>query len=613
MAQAPALEQERGGIRLNASGELAELGGLAQRLARGNQPLDTLPLGLGGGVAQGISAIGDGVKSVGQAIFNIQERAAEARNYRAVHEAQSAMDREAGEFEKWKVQNANRPELWEAEWNNRVRSFGDNYTSGKDLSPAAKEGINLRLNSFAESQAVRVGVDSVKAQAGLAREAIDADYYRAIEAGDADTAISLSRYGFEQGFIPEDVAARMEIGAVDAVETKTLEVLQNQKKTALAYGDISSALKAVDAMPIREDEKALEKAVVTEQYGYQETMRQAEDILDPAQRIAALQSDAFNNLRPSDKQKMLDASFREMNEEVSMTVNGLKDDISLGGVASEGDLEFRDDFKALPQREKIAVRQFLKQGALNDIAEFSTLQRAIRGYDPSVDPRGAEKAELERSIALRFDGERADELSQTLQEATQRTGPQSAAERVLSDVFTDLQKRYEAGDVGNFRVTGDQISERVDENGVTLYTVPDPGGDFKKKGLLGTYTGRVIELSEQDRIRFKEKGKDSGEVFEDRKAKDAAFSRFLNVQQEVELKVKAGEITEADEIQAEVNRLLGGEVLGALETRLQKDGGGNSLPGMSSGRMSSGLFPPSSLPGGDPRELLNSLGNATGY
>src|SRR5690606_6682607 len=153
------------------------------------------------------------------------------------------------------------------------------------------------------------------------------------------------------------------------------------------------------------------------------------------------------------------------------------------------------------------------------------------------------------------------------------------------------------------RVTGDQISKRTDENGVEVYTVPDPNGEFEQKGFLGTYRGRVIQLSEQDRLRFEEKARDSGQVFEDIKAKESAFSKFLEVQQEVDRKVKAGEITEADEIANEVNRLMGGEVINSLESRLQMDGAGRIMPSMGGG-VSGGLFPPV-----DPSDTLNWLDN----
>lgn len=597
--QAPVMEQQ-GGPRVDASAAVrgvAALAGVVQGVQVGQ-----IDPNLGQQSAQGLQAIGAGVGDVGSALFDISQRVAEAKNYADEHDAQLAMDREVGEFEKWRIQNPD-PTGWEPAWRERMDRFGGQYFGGKNLAPVAQEAIKQRLGTFTERRAIQVGVDAMRESVGRATSAMSAEYMRAVEAGDAEAAQMIATDGFKRGWIPEDQAERMKIQARDQVESKQIEMLQNQKDTFLLYGDEQGAIEAVQAMPIREDEKALEIASVRERAGYQITIQEVEDIIDPTERIARIEGGEFDRLRPSDKAALLNQSYQMLNAETTGTVAAMKEEIDLRGGIQPTELEGREDFKALPDREKEAIRQYLTQGAKNDIGEFTGLLNKARTYDASADPRGAERAELENLIALNFDGSRGGELLAALEESASRGGPLKASERVLSDVFTSLQKRYDAGELGGFRVTGDQISKRTDENGVEVYTVPDPNGEFEQKGFLGTYRGRVIQLSEQDRLRFEEKGKDGGQVFEDIKAKETAFSKFLDVQQEVDRKVKAGEITEADDISNEVNRLLGGEVLNSLESRLQMDGAGRTLPAIGGG-VSGGLFPPA-----DPTDTLNWLDN----
>lgn len=575
-----------------SSGVTSQLQGAAQGFRRQGASLQQAEMSAsqGQGAANGLRGLARGVGDLSGVMLTLANKKAEAKNYADVATARNQMFQIEGEFDQWRLQNPD-PEGWEPKWSELSSQARGKLTAEKGLSPAAVDQIGREFDDFNVRQTVNVGTMAVKGTVAKARAAVEANILRAVDARDLDAVKRETETAVSRGWMFEDDALRTMMQAEDAIEAKTIDILQNQKKTALVNGDIQGALTAVDAMPVRDDEKTLEKAIVTKQYGYQETLRKAEDILDPNDLLSALDTDEYAALRPSDKEKFRDLAYRKINDDDTVTVTALRDEIASGGVSSISDLQGRTDYEALPERDKAAVQGFIAKGAQNDIADFSSLKRSLLDYDPSEDPRGATRADLERSIAMRFDGPRAEELLTTLEEATSRSGPRSASERVVSDVFTDLQKRYEAGEVGGFRLTGADISERKDKNGNTVYTTPDPKGDFKDAGMFGTYTGRIIELSEQDRLRFKEKGRDAGEVFEDKRAKEAAFSRFLNVQGEIERKVKVGELTEADQITGEVNRLLGGELNGALESRLQLDQGGRALPTMSSG-VSSGLFDP---------------------
>lgn len=590
--KAPVLEQQSS-IRVDASEAVRGIARLSGAI--GTEKIKQVDPNLGQGTARGLQAIGQGVNAVGGALRDAYQRVEDAKNYADEFDAQIAMDREVGEFEKWRIQS-NDPTAWEGEWLTRMDAFGGKYFEGKNITPAATESIKRNIGAFKERRAIQVGVDAMRESVGRATNALQADVIRMTEAGELEPAIQKISYGVSQGWIPEDRGEMMKIQAKDQIETKQIEALQNQKRTALLYNDQALAMESIDAMPIREDEKALERASITEQFGYNALLRTGEDILDPKELLSWIDSDEASKLRPSDKEKFRNGAYQSLNMENSATISGLKEEIDLRGGITPSELEGRDDFNSLSDRDKEAVRQFVTKGVQNDIAEFSTLQRAIRGYEPNDDPRGSTRADLERSIALRFNGDRANELIQSLDEATNRTGPVTPSERVVSDVFTSLQKRYEAGEVGNFKVTGDMIREHTDENGVVSYVVPDPKGEIPANApWLGRNTpqGRIINLTEDDILKFKSGKTDAGDIYEDQRAKQSAFSRFLNVQSEVEQKVKSGELTEPDEITNEVNRLLGGELEGAFDARQQSDKSGNALPSGSFGTISNGLFNPS--------------------
>jgi plasmid stabilization system protein ParE len=594
--KAPAMESGQSGPRADASQALrgiARLTGAVQDGIQAGQVAGVDP-NLGQRSAQGLQEIGKGVNDIGGALLDIEQRVAEAKNYADEIDFQIDMDREVVKFEEFRSKNPD-PSGWKDQWDNQMSQFGGSYFEGKNLAPVAIEKINQRLKSFSNQYSNRVAIDAMKTTVGRATDSLMLEIIKAKESGNLDLVKDRTAFGVQQGWLPVDRAELINLQAQDEIEAKQVEILQNQKKTALLYNNQPLAMEAIDAMPIREDEKELERASITEQFGYNALLKTGEDILEPKDLLKWIDSDEASKLRPSDKAKFRDGAYQTLNAINSATLSGLKEEIDLRGGITPAELEGRDDFKSLSDRDKEAVRQFVTKGVQNDIAEFATLQRAMRGYEPNDDPRGSTKADLERSIVLRFDGDRAKELLRDLEEATNRTGPVSATDRVVSDIFTSLQKRYDAGEVGNFRVTGNMIREHTDENGVVSYQVDDDKGDVPAvvdRNWFDTPRRRRIELTEEDVLRFKSGKTNAGDVYEDQRAKQSAFGKFLNVQDEVSRKVKAGEFVEPDAIIEEVNRLLGGEIEGAFEMQQQSDNAGREMPSSSFGTVSNGLFDP---------------------
>jgi hypothetical protein len=414
------------------------------------------------------------------------------------------------------------------------------------------------------------------------------DVLRATEAGDLGVVKDSLTRGQNLGLIDEYRATQMEFQAQDKIETKQVESGRNQIKTFLLYNDVTGALNVADQMPVNDDEKKLLRAEITQTHGYNITLNEVEDIIDPNERIKAIESGKYNNLRASDKERFLNSSYQQINLGNADTVEALKEAFS--GGASLRDISMSDAFKSLPESSQVAFTEFAVTGAKNDISEYLTALRTAQAYDPSKDTKGAELAALRQSALLNFDSDRGQKILTTLEESSQRTTPQTAIERVESDYFSYTQNRYNNGDFGNFRVTGDQISKRTDENGVPVYTIPDPSGEFKQKGFLGTYSGRVINLSEEDKMKYENTpdSKKGALILDDQSAKEVAFTRFNSFQNDLVQQRKDGKITNADELAAAGAALLGGEIRDAAAQHL----GNQDAPTNNFGRPDRILFTP---------------------
>lgn len=555
--------------------------------------------------ARGFQGFADSLNQLGNVVFEIRRREADARNAIEIERGQTAMEEEYGRFLQWREgEGKNQPERWESEWADRFGSFSGSYFDGKELAPVARDAIALQFETYGRRKAVDVGVGAVQQTTAQAREAYMANVRRAIEAKDSEAARDIAFAGWEEGYWGEDDAVRIAFQAEDQIEAETVESLNAMKETALLERDPERALSYVDQMPIPEEDKALQRAAIRERDAYSLLIEQAEDAIseDPEKALRELDGDGYKQLRASDRAKLADIAANNINAERSAVVNAIKDGITLGEIKSPSDLAGRPDFESLSARQKLEIEEFYKAGALNDVAEYATMRRALQAYDPARDPRGEERTNFETGIALRFEGKRAEELQNLLVERLENPEPLPPSQRVVSDIFSSIDDRFKNGELGNYRLTGSQIKRVEGDNGEVTYHRYDDGGYFRRATV-----GPAIKLSERDRQRFESGEKNDSDLYEDLQAKESAWSRSLEIQQEIERKISAGEITEAEEIEAEVNRLFGNELNSSLETRLQKDRIGNELPGAGYGTINAGLFPT------NPETEIEELLNATGY
>lgn len=610
-ARGPVLETQ-GTVRVDPRGALAAVGNVIEAVQGAAVQNPQLSPMFGQGKARGLQALGQGVQRLGTVFQSIALEEAEARNDAAIFEAQQEMARVYGEFQEWTANaGAMESDRWGDEWQSRLDGWKSSYLQGRKLSPVAQEAIDRSLVRFGTETLINTRVRSAQDAFRRAKGAAVAAWSMAVEAGDPETANAITA-GASGRYLHPDEAAMMDYEAAQKIRERQLSDARLRAETALMRGDVAAGKAELEAAPWENpDEKAFTLAKYETKGAaeavartYRERWDSGEDPRAILGELEARNEDGtFKNgaeMSPIQRRELTDAMYRELNAERAETVKGLADEIKNGVPLRV--IETSVVFRSLPDAQKAELSRLAVEGAKNDVSDYLAALRSAQSYDPTKDSMGDELAGMKEQAALRFSGERFDAVVNALEQAANRMAPQSATERVMNDYFSNLQKRYDAGELGGFRVTGSDISKRKDANGIEVYTVPDPEGKAFP-GLLGTYKGRVIQLSEEDRLRYESGKTGSGDVYEDAAAKEAAFSRFLTVQQELESKIKAGELTSADEIQAEGNRLLGGELEKALESRIM-DRSGQELPGNAFGGPSNVLFPPN--PEAD-LEWLNSL------
>jgi hypothetical protein len=530
MAQAPVLEQG-GGFRLDGAAELSTLSGIAERLAGASPQLQEIPNTVGTYAMRGLSDIGKGIQDVGTAIYSIQKQAAEAKNYRAVYEAQVEMNRLSGEFEIFKEQNPD-PDQWEPKFESMVSAFEENYMAGRDLSPAAKEGISLRMNAFKADQSVRLGMDVVKAHAKRGGEALRADYLQAVNNGNADLAVSLARYGFENNLLSEDVAARMEIEAIETVRSQNVSAAVSRANTLLMQGHQDRAREELLNAPFKtQEEKELQLTTFDTRAGMEADQnevinRAVEEPGGPfkiARELEAKGEDGnwanYPRLTGARRQKLITELYQAHYQEREEKIKEVVSDIDNGNINNLEQAKQRlggGEFSAdLSKEEQDAVIGRLAANNLKREEQIQTLTVDAGKYDPGTDINGVVYGAKRNEILLKVSGDpRLNSVLELLEK--QRNGiPLTMPEQMRVAKTEELKSIRKAE--ANYLIPASRIRKATTKEGLPVYvdieaeinpTDPDYIETEKGRGwgpLNGPHIkGRRVELSQEDRIKVDE-------------------------------------------------------------------------------------------------------------
>ena len=576
----------------NVSRSFEALGDLSNQLGRSPLAPNVDP-DLGQATSAGIQNVGRGLEDLSNVIHTVKVQEQKFQNYIDVQDAKTAMAMHLGDFRKHIADPSSNPRDWEGSWSSGFQRFRDGYFEGKEIGDAAKAEIRRDMESFGVNNSVRVGVDAVNATTGKAREALKAEIMLAVESENVEQLKSITEWGSNEGLIGVDDSTRAYLSGMEQIKTKRNGRLDNQKKTAIYYGEAQSARAFVEAKDIAPDEKELELAELDMVHARKMRFDKFEDTMDgqsPEEAILLLESEEFAGVRPSDREQMASAAYTEMNSDRAAILSALKQSIDFQGITDISQIKNEDNFKYLTEMQQTEVARYISKSRLNDSADFSTLLRSVRSYDAKQDPRGFEKLEFETKIALGFDGGRAEELAKVLSERSDPSAePLSASARVFNDRMDNFQSKVNAGLLGQYKVKYGDIEE-IEVDGQEVLAVRDEYGDVESGGFALPFTGRrikfgekqyrVIQLSESDKDEW-DKGKDSDKEdkqYDDLLGKDQAHARRIAIEADVESQWNVGEFKGS----ADMDKILNGELdkynVSIARMEMMKDRGeGSSL------------------------------------
>lgn len=615
----PTMETE-GAPRVDASEAVRGLARLSGAIQGGGTQLPQVDPNLGQGQAAGMEAIGEGVQDVGSALLDIEQRVQTAKNYADEHAAQIAMDREVLEFEKWRQDHPD-PTEWEPGWQERMSQFSSRYFADKNLSPAAETKIRQRMESFTSRTGVRVGMDAMRETVGQAASALMADVERADEAGDLETGLEKIDEGVRQGWIAEDEAERRKIQLRESIEAKTLQAGMNRVNTFLLNGDPEGAKEELMALPMREDERALQLAEVDRKHAVNIKVNELNDLTyeephEAIKRLEAIGEDGkpLNDpeIRGENRAKLLKQAYAIHHEEREAVLSETVAGIDGGSISTAGELEFAISGMEVTEDEKAALLARMQGERIANAKQIRELQTSVSAYDPKSDPYGVKAQAIRELVILSVPD--SDRKKMILEELGKREAGEPMS--MTAAAKEKAKKRYydQLEAAGKWKVDAGNVEEIELEDGrkAFLDTSADvkPGDPdyFDNERMFGfRKIGRLIRLSPEDAVKVGE----DGAIIEDLNRMDEIYEKADQNFERLEIEEQAGEIQNYDEWNEKAKELTREEREENARRliELERSGGkANSLPGRG-GAVSSGLFPSSA----NLEEEANSLLDATGH
>lgn len=531
---APGMESPAG-LRVNATTALRGIATLADSLGNVTQDMPNAPADLGQGVARGMQAIGEGIGNVGEVMFDIRKRLAEAWNYRKVSEAQDAMYGEVANFEKWKLSEPD-PTKWETEWNGRMERMKNDLISGEGLSPAAKEQIGTRVMSFGTRHGFQVGVEAAKKVIDLANESNSAEIMRAMQAGDMDTVKTLTQLAVNEGWQGEDWQVQTNWRASESIRKDAIDSARMQSDTYAIRGMFAEGRQLIADAPWETEEQRqyelarYDKDVTSRgiQFEIVKRAQEGEDVSKLIEELTATNADGtFKNhdgiLSPMMRQEALQPLYQFQNETYATKVDLAEQYVASGDIATPEALERFFDNKPIDslnlnrllskmdgtykdtQAAKVDLLskagQYNREDDVGD-AQYTALQRAIVNTFGRPDPR-----ELELGPA------QADPQLQTaleILEKRKRGEPLTLPEGIFATKAKGIRDQTHAAASEYYRVDAGKLKKR-ESGGKTLYIdfnqQPEPGDPARYENPVKTFwntggyteVGRIIEVDQKDR------------------------------------------------------------------------------------------------------------------
>ncbi len=513
--------------------------------------------------ARGMEALAAGFENLGATMFRIEERKAEAKNYVDVTEADTAMMKLRGDFDKWKLQNPN-PAGWEAKWNSLSTDFANTYLSDKEISPKAREQITAKMSAFTTREAISVGVDSVKGQVQMAKSANMANIDYAIDQGNIAEAKKHADMGVQMGLYHQFEADHMIRQGEDKVADQKRDELDLKIKTFRIEGDLRLSIPLVQAavaegtlteLEGKAQILALNKEIVDVE-NFNKTYNEV--ILNPREALESVESGEIN-LTPKDRSYFTEMANTLIAKEDAATVKGI-----LERYRNSDDAREDSAFGTLPPELQRQIVTTLDEGYKQSITTFYDLKTRVETIDIG-DPAAQTKFAQATLDANFLPDAQRDEIMQIIRDRQENPNPVEMSAGVKQRAFKILEDRASNGAIKRFKYEYDEIEQGVEldeegnETGRSQLFVLDENApeefrfgeqrkwlfDWKRKGFMPVgddYEGktfRKIELSAEQVLLFK--GENKKTVYEDVIASEEIDRELGKLYNALEVKIDEGE------------------------------------------------------------------------
>jgi GH24 family phage-related lysozyme (muramidase) len=342
-----------------------------------------------------LGSIGEGVSRLGNVLGALAIEQQRARTITQVAQADGTLAEAYGEAQKFHASNPLDTSEWVSETEKRLTAAKESIFKQKNLTPAAREQIALRADSFGRKALIEVSTSAAKTDFGNTRSVLGGKLARNTEdqnEGEFQETLAVAQKYFQPG-------------EIEAAKIHFKRVGEQKKKEAEG--------EALDAG--RESAVALARG-----HGLQAAL----DEIDKGAK------GAIGNFSAVDQERLRDAARSTAGqahaEALSSMVDGIVGNVYTNDAKIEaaaqnsahltpGDVEkmkeFRRSFETDEAKQKMKV-EIETNGTRNYVA----LQNEIDAYDPRTDPTREKYAELSQKIATSVRPDLRDELRKPLTE-----------------------------------------------------------------------------------------------------------------------------------------------------------------------------------------------------
>lgn len=480
-------------------------------------------------------AIGEGIADDGQQLDKIAQVRFHAVNQRRVLEARSVMEMAEGDLAK-ALASEKDTSKWEGLAQKHAESIKE-MVMAKDLSPDAREAIDLQHLKWTGDVVRNAKVSAANREVQLLNEHFNANFIRAVDAGDSDGARQIVQDWQTSGTLAEDQA----VSKLIQINEKQKQAASNNAFAALndpARRDVEGAKAIIEAAPFTSDERAAELARIDATHGVNQQRDEFQKlkIEDPAKARLMLENGNFAKIPPGDRAAMMLEAEQFQAAYASDAFRSVKERIDLGQVKAG---EKFDDpaFSQLTPHMKLELQGYLakreRNEALNDGELYNKAFTTVTKYDPANDESGLKKVEIQASLETSFSGPYLNELKSRLEERAKGSKPDSVP---LGDVYSVLDDwAFKDKRFGEFE------SQKTDDAGRGIFA------RRKVESLQADGTlAEVEQLVPEKEI--------------DPQKRDAVTSKVQSIKQQLEAEVKAGKITDRLQLMQRLSALTGQSV-----------------------------------------------------